>query len=63
MPLKVLKKHEVITSDGQLVSLNTKELTLEQKAHIRLICEQELQSFVRKRGISIWDYRLLDEEQ
>jgi len=62
MPLKVLKKHEVITSDGQLVSLSTKELTLEQKAHIRMICEQELQSFVRKRGVSIWDYRLLDEE-
>jgi diadenosine tetraphosphate (Ap4A) HIT family hydrolase len=62
MPLKVLKRHDVITSDGQLVSLNTKGLTLEQKAHIRMICEQRLQSFVRKRGIGIWDYRLLDEE-
>lgn len=62
MPLKVLKRHEVITSDGQLVSLNTKSLTLEQKAHIRMICEQRLQSFVQKRGIGIWDYRLLDEE-
>jgi len=25
-------------------------------------CEQRLQSFVQKRGIGIWDYRLLDEE-
>ena len=62
MPLKVLKRHEVITSDGQLVSLSAKQLTLQQKAHIRMICEQKLQSFVQKRGIGIWDYRLLDEE-
>lgn len=62
MPLKVLKRHGVLISDGQLVSLSAQTLTLEQKAHIRMICEQKLQSFVRKRGIAIWDYRLLDEE-
>lgn len=62
MPLKVLKRHAVITSDGQLVSLNVNILTLQQKAHIRMVCEQRLQSFVQKRGIGIWDYRLLDEE-
>jgi ATP adenylyltransferase len=61
-PLKVLKRHEVITSEGQLVSLSAKELTLQQRAHIRMLCEQKLQSFVQKRGIAIWDYRLLDEE-
>ncbi len=43
------------------MSLNTRNLTLEQKAHIRMICEQRLQSFVRKRGIGTWDYRLLDD--
>jgi ATP adenylyltransferase len=62
MPLKVLKRHGVVASDGQLVSLSTGELTLEQKARIRMLCEQRLQSFVQKRGIGIWDYRLLDEE-
>jgi ATP adenylyltransferase len=62
MPLKVLKRHSVVASDGQLVSLSTRNLTLEQKAHIRMLCEQRLQSFVQKRGIGIWDYRLLDEE-
>ena len=56
------QRHEVIASEGQLVSLNTKSLTLVQKAHIRMICEQKLQSFVQKRGIGICDYRLLDEE-
>jgi hypothetical protein len=30
MPLKVLKRHAVIASDGQVVSLNAKNLTLEQ---------------------------------
>jgi ATP adenylyltransferase len=62
MPLKVLRRHSVIDSDGQLVSLNTKNLTLEQKAHIRMVCEQKLQSFVQERGIGIWDYRLLDDD-
>ncbi len=62
MPLKVLKRHGVVASDGQFVSLSTGDLTLEQKAHIRMLCEQRLQSFVLKRGIGIWDYRLLDEE-
>jgi ATP adenylyltransferase len=39
-------------------------VALEQsgKAHSRMLCEQRLQSFVQKRGIGIWDYRLLDEE-
>jgi diadenosine tetraphosphate (Ap4A) HIT family hydrolase len=62
MPLKVLKRHGIIEADGQLVSLTVSKLSLEQKAHIRMLCEQRLQSFVQKRGIGIWDYRLLDEE-
>jgi ATP adenylyltransferase len=62
MPLKVLKRHGIIEWNGQLVSLTAPKLTLEEKAHIRMICEQKLQSFVQKRGIGIWDYRLLDEE-
>jgi ATP adenylyltransferase len=62
MPLKVLKRHEVIASDGRVVSLNANNLTLVQKAHIRMICEQKLQSFVQKLGIGIWDYRLLDDD-
>jgi diadenosine tetraphosphate (Ap4A) HIT family hydrolase len=62
MPLKVLKRHGVIEADGQIVSLTVSKLSLQQKAHIRMLCEQRLQSFVQKRGIGIWDYRLLDEE-
>ncbi len=62
MPLKVLKRHGIIEADGQLLSLTAAKLTLEQKANIRMLCEQRLQSFVQKRGIKLWDYRLLDEE-
>lgn len=62
MPLKVLTRRGVTEADGQLVSLTVPKLTLEQKAHLRMLCEQRLQSFVQKRGIGIWDYRLLDDE-
>ena len=62
MPVKVLRKHGVIETDGTLVSLKTPALTLEQQAHVRMLCEQRLQSFVQKRGLGIWDYRLLETE-
>jgi len=60
MPLKVLSRHGVVSKNGELVSLNIKKLTLEEKAQVREICEQKLQEYVRKRGISIWDYRLME---
>jgi ATP adenylyltransferase len=60
MPLKILGKHGIVTEDGDLVVLNAGKLTLEQKAKIKMICEQKLQEYVSKRGLSIWDYRLLD---
>jgi diadenosine tetraphosphate (Ap4A) HIT family hydrolase len=62
MPLKVLAKHGIVSKDGELVHLNTKRLTLEQKAHLRSICEQKLQEFVQKKGLGIWDYRLLETD-
>jgi diadenosine tetraphosphate (Ap4A) HIT family hydrolase len=62
MPLRVLLNHGVVKRDGDLISLATRKLTLEQKARIRMTCEKALQGFVQKRGLSIWDYRLLDTE-
>jgi diadenosine tetraphosphate (Ap4A) HIT family hydrolase len=44
------------------VSLTTKNLSLKQKAEIRMLCEQAMQDYVQRRGLSIWDYRLLDTE-
>jgi ATP adenylyltransferase len=62
MPLRVLKKHGVVERDGDLVSLAVKKLTLEQKAQMRMICERKMQEYVQKRGLSIWDHRLLDSD-
>ena len=62
MPLKVLHKHEVVSKDGDLVSLNVNKLTFEQKAQIKMLCEKKLQEFVVKKGLGIWDYRLLDTD-
>ena len=61
MPIKVLSKHGVINKDGELVTLNVERLTLQQKAEISMICETKLQEYIVSRGISIWDYRLLDQ--
>ena len=61
MPLKILGKHGIVSKTGDLVSLNTGKLTLEQKAQVKMICEKKLQEYVAKRGLSIWDYRLLDQ--
>jgi ATP adenylyltransferase len=60
MPIKVLSRHEVLKKDGELVTLNIKRLTLEQKAHLRGLCEQKLQKYVQQKGLSLWDYRLLE---
>lgn len=62
MPLKVLANREVVSSDGGLVHLNVKSLSLEQKAHIRYLCEKKLQEYVQKKGLGIWDYRLLETD-
>jgi diadenosine tetraphosphate (Ap4A) HIT family hydrolase len=60
MPVRVLAKHGVLKQAKGLVSLNVSDLSLEQKAHIRMLCEQRLQEYIQKRGLAIWDYRMLD---
>ena len=62
MPLKVLRSHNVVTKDGDLVFLNAKNLTFEQKAQVKMICEKKMQEFIVQRGLSIWDHRLLDKD-
>ena len=63
MPVKVLKSHDIIQKDGDLIKLNLKKrLTLEQKAKIRMVCEAKIQEYIEKRGLKIWDYRLLDKD-
>jgi ATP adenylyltransferase len=60
MPLKILRKHGVVDHQGDLVSLTTGKLDLQQRAAVKMLCETRLQEFVKKRGLKIWDYRLLE---
>lgn len=62
MPIKVLSKHGVITKEGDLIRLTTSKLTFQQKAELKRICEERLQGYIAERGLSIWDYRLLDTD-
>jgi len=62
MPLRVLRNHGVVFNDGELVQLSVKKLTFEQKAKIKMICDQKLQEFLYKRGLGTWDYRLLESD-
>ncbi len=62
MPVPVLKRHGVVERSGNLVSLSVDKLTFEQKAHLKMLCESRLQDFVKKKGLAIWDYRMLDTE-
>ncbi len=62
MPIKVLSKHDVIERDKNLVTLNIAKLSFVQKAELKKICEQKIQEYIQKRGLSVWDYRLIDSE-
>ena len=62
MPVPVLKKRGVISKEGELVSLNCKKLTFEQKAQVVMSCEKRLQQFIIERGLDLWGYRLLDTD-
>ena len=62
MPAKVLQRHGVISKQDNLLSLSVGRLTLQQKAELRKICDQKLHDFIIKNGISIWDYRLIDNK-
>lgn len=63
MPVKVLSKHNVIVKENELIRLNVKKLSLVQKAELKKICEAKMQEFISSRGLSVWDYRLLDYSQ
>ena len=50
MPVRVLKNHNIVSMDGNLIKLNLdKKLTLEQKAIIRKICESKITRIHRKK--------------
>jgi len=62
MPVKVLKKHEVINYSDGMIELNVPKLTLEQRSQIKLLCESKIHSYIGKRGKGTWLGSLLDNE-
>jgi ATP adenylyltransferase len=62
MPIKILQKHKIINFKNDVVELDINNLSFEQKAEIRKICEDKLFELISKRGISLWDYRFLDSD-
>jgi hypothetical protein len=62
MPLLVLRRHDIVASDRDLVSLNAGKLTYEQRAAIELACTEKLSEFLQRRGLATWDYRLIQSD-
>jgi len=62
MPLKVLRGHGVLARNGELVTLATDKLTIEQKAVLRRLCEERIQRFIESRGLAVWDHRMANRE-
>lgn len=62
MPLKVLKSHDIVEQDGQLVSLNVDLLDFKQRSQIKMLCDQRIQDFLQRRGLGPWDYRLAETD-
>ena len=63
MPVSVLKKHGIVSLDGDLVSLTAGKLSFQERSEVRGLCEAKLQEFISSRGESVWEYRFLDESQ
>ncbi len=62
MPIRVLSNHGIIKKEGDLVSLEIEKLSFEQKAELKKLCEGKIQDYISKRGLSVWDYRLIDTD-
>jgi hypothetical protein len=60
MPLPVLGRHGVVEREGDLVSLVAKGLDFKERSELRALCEERLRKFLEERGMSVWDYRLLE---
>jgi hypothetical protein len=60
MPLPVLRRHGIVRRDGDLLSLEAPKLTFQQAAALRALCERRIGEFLDARGVSPWDYRMLE---
>lgn len=62
MPVRVLSSHGVVEREGELVRLMVGPLTFEERSKVRAACEYHLHRFLQQRGLTLWDYRLLEAD-
>lgn len=55
MPLKVLKKHGVITADKNVISLDLKFMSFVDRMEVIASCNQRIAQFVKERGDGVWN--------
>ena len=60
MPLPVLRKHGVVSVDGDLVRLNVGSLTFEQRSELEALCNERIGAFLASRGVAVWDFDLIE---
>lgn len=63
MPLRILRKHRVVTStrDG-LVRLEVSKMAFTERVQLRSACEEAIANFLSSRGISTWEFRLMETD-
>ena len=54
MPLPVLKRHGVVSKDGDLVSLDVGRLSFEEAVSLQAECNRRIADFLRTRGEDAW---------
>ena len=54
MPLPVLKRHGVITKDGDLVSLDVDQLSFKEVVSLQAECNRHIADFLTTRGQEAW---------
>ncbi len=57
MPVPVLKRHGVLTREGDLVSLSVNRLTTEERYRVLMLCEQKIREFMLENGSDLWSAR------
>jgi hypothetical protein len=62
MPLAVLRKHGIVTVEGDLVRLNVEPLTFEHRSELEAACNERIGKFLSSRGLAIWDLDLIETE-
>ena len=59
---RILRKHGIVKKEGKTYLLNDfDKLNHEQVEYLVSLCEQRLDDFIQKRGLTIWQHRRIVE--